>query len=215
MYQSASLRAYFTMDKTRWGWGAWQGEPDKQQWTDGTTGFPCLVVRHPRKGNWCGYVGVSEKHPAYGLAFSDGQEGRILEPQELPTTQDVINSIVVHGGLSFAGNCSKNADERTGICHVSEPGQPDTVWWFGFDCGWMTDKLPAYEARNPDDREPGAEYRTLPFVTEECRKLALQLEKLAPAVVTTVEEELDIIVLSLLKAFEDPELKDLSRALRL
>ena len=36
---------YRTVDKTTWGAGPWQDEPDKKQWRD-ETGFPCLIVRN-------------------------------------------------------------------------------------------------------------------------------------------------------------------------
>jgi hypothetical protein len=33
-------------DKSYWGEGPWQHEPDKMQWTDDDTGLPCLIVRN-------------------------------------------------------------------------------------------------------------------------------------------------------------------------
>lgn len=36
--------------------GAWHREPDKAQWVDLTTGYPCLAVRGG-SGSWCGYAG--------------------------------------------------------------------------------------------------------------------------------------------------------------
>jgi hypothetical protein len=35
---------YRTQDKTQWGNGDWQNEPDKKQWQDTETGYPCLIV---------------------------------------------------------------------------------------------------------------------------------------------------------------------------
>lgn len=63
-------REYRTVDKSAWGPGPWQDEPDKRQWQDEATGLPCLIVRNPA-GALCGYVGVSKEHPAFGLA-ADG-----------------------------------------------------------------------------------------------------------------------------------------------
>ena len=36
---------YRTIDKSQWGEGPWQDEPDKIQWQDEETGLPCLIVR--------------------------------------------------------------------------------------------------------------------------------------------------------------------------
>jgi hypothetical protein len=40
-------RSYLTIDKSEWGPGAWQGEPDTGQWTDEAAGLPCLAKRQP------------------------------------------------------------------------------------------------------------------------------------------------------------------------
>jgi hypothetical protein len=34
---------YLFLDKSEWGAGPWQIEPDKVQWQDNETGLPCLV----------------------------------------------------------------------------------------------------------------------------------------------------------------------------
>jgi len=41
------------LDKSTWGPGPWQEEPDKVQWQDPQTGSVCLAVRGPM-GGWCG-----------------------------------------------------------------------------------------------------------------------------------------------------------------
>lgn len=53
--------------KGEWGDGAWLNEPDKAQWLDAATGYPCLVARGP-SGALCGYVGIPPEHPAWGLS---------------------------------------------------------------------------------------------------------------------------------------------------
>ena len=45
--------------------GPWDREPDKIQYEDPDTGYPCLVKR-TSLGHLCGYVGVPEGHPAHG-----------------------------------------------------------------------------------------------------------------------------------------------------
>jgi hypothetical protein len=59
-------KEYRTIDKTLWPRGEWDDEPDKMQWQDEATGLPCLIVRGP-VGALCGYVGVPEGHPCFGL----------------------------------------------------------------------------------------------------------------------------------------------------
>ena len=48
--------------------------------------------------------------------------------------------VEVHGGLTYAGECSGS------ICHVPKPGEPDNVFWFGFDCAHAYDLSPATQA---------------------------------------------------------------------
>jgi len=158
-------RTYSTIDKTGWGDGPWQHEPDKVQWVDSVTGMACLARRHPRCGFWCGYVGVAAAHPWHGRD-SDGD----------------IEGLDVHDGISYAAACDVDAPEATGICHVPEPGEPDGLWWFGFACAYYLDFPPgaATEARAhgwTDDHEdrPLRTYRTLDFVRDECARLAGQL----------------------------------------
>ena len=148
---------YRTHDKTTWADGPWQSEPDKKQWLDQETGLPCLIVRG-RLGALCGYVGVPKGHWAHGKVYDD------------------VNVDDVHGGLTFAGGCS-HGPENIGICHKVEPGEPDDAWWLGFDCGHYLDFYPG--CSEGFRRYQGEEYRDLPYVTQECMKLARQLKEVA------------------------------------
>lgn len=121
-------KEYRTRDKSGWGEGAWQDEPDKIQFEDPDTGLPCLIVRN-QMGALCGYVGVPEGHPWYRKGFYD------------------LDEISVHGGPTFTGHCTEGGEEDHSICHVPDPGEPDNVWWVGFDCHHAYDVGPAYEAR--------------------------------------------------------------------
>jgi len=158
-------RTYSTINKTGWGDGPWQHEPDKVQWTDQATGMACLAKRHRENGFLCGYVGVATAHPWHGKEINDGD----------------IWQLEVHGGISYTDPCEVDAPEATGICHVPDPGEPDGLWWFGFDCGHCFDHSPgaATAARrygleaDPDD--DARTYRTLHFVRDECARLAGQL----------------------------------------
>ena len=150
-------------EKTGWGPGPWQDEPDKEQWPDEATGLPCLIKRN-HFGSLCGYVGVSEGHPWFGKDYSD-------VPAE------------VHGGLTFADSCQEGDEART-ICHVPGPGEPDRVWWLGFDCGHAWDIAPAMDARGCERgwspiRMPDTTYKTVGYVKAECARLAAQVAEAA------------------------------------
>jgi hypothetical protein len=170
-------RVYTTVDKSEWCDGPWQDEPDKIQWKDAATGLPCLVKRGPM-GVWCGYVGVPPGHPAYGQDYNN-----VRVPGG-----DEDGWPDVHGGLTYADHCAEGPEESS-ICHVPEPGEPDHVWWLGFDCGHSGDISPRMEADRrkryeetgdplwaPDRYSPWPEsYKTLDYARREVTKLASQL----------------------------------------
>jgi hypothetical protein len=134
-----------------WGDGLWMTEPDKVQWTDQTSGLPCLAKRDMLMGYWCGYVGVDESHPFFKIP-----------------TQDLDDLLITHGDISYANTCSGN------ICHVVEEGENDNVWWIGFDCFCGEDNNPLTIAIFPDERFYGT-YKSLEFVKAQCASLAIQL----------------------------------------
>ena len=145
------------LDKSQWGNGPWVYEPDKAQWPDKETGLPCLAVRHPNSGHWCGYVGVAEGHPEFGKDY------------------DAVLADV-HGGLTFADFCNPNEKEQ-GVCHIPDEGEPDRVYWLGFDCVHLGDLSPAYNRRlGQVDAYPDT-YRTLDYIKNECASLARQLKE--------------------------------------
>lgn len=195
-------KEHAVIDKSLWGPGPWQDEPDRVEWGHG--GLPCLALRN-HHGNWCGYAAVAPGHPLHGVSYSDESPAlaaaldalkhrpfteqdytfkrgiAMLFGDARPTPDLVID---VHGGLTYADAC------HGPICHVPQPGEPDDVWWFGFDCGHCDDIAPGMDALlrkvyadKGDVWEPhhlhGAEYRTLAYVQAETNKLAEQLAVLA------------------------------------
>lgn len=147
----------YRIDRTGWDAGPWDGEPDRVDWEH--AGLPCFVLRN-HHGAWCGYAGVAAGHPLYGQSYHD-------------------IGINVHGGLTYAGEC------RPPICHVPKPGDPDEMFWFGFDCGHCFDVMPGMVAHlrevyaklgdvPPPDPLP-SEYRTLAYAQAETNRLAEQL----------------------------------------
>lgn len=150
-------------DRSGWLPGPWDGEPDKVHWKDAATGMDCLAVRNRHRGNWCGYVAVQESHPAFGRGYGD------VDAE-------------VHGGLTFADFCQETAGPGEGICHVPYPGDPDRVWWLGFDCAHAWDYSPSDYASSQNEGgfwriQSDQSYKTLGFVKAHCRKLAAQLAK--------------------------------------
>lgn len=144
---------YRTIDKSDWMRGPWDDEPDKRQWQDAETGLPCLIVRGP-SGALCGYVGVAPGHPAHGQDY------------------DHVD-VDAHGGLTFWHGCS-GGEESRGICHKPADGEPDHVWWLGFDCAHSGDISPGYAGKYRrvwhEDR-----YRDIAYVEAEVASLAKQL----------------------------------------
>lgn len=196
------MQEWRTQDKSAWGAGPWQDEPDKAQWVDEATGLDCLIVRN-YGGALCGYVGLPESHPLHGADY------------EKP-------NVDVHGGLTFADGCHEptregwekmkahfpsweaeaakyshnpNSDaavrvreyrpflddfdgyvahlQPRSICHIPLAGRPDKVWWFGFDCAHSGDVSPSYASRY---ESMGYEtYKDIGYVRAEVTSLAAQL----------------------------------------
>lgn len=166
-------RTYHHIDKKTWPVGPWRSEPDKMQWTDGETNLPCLIVRNPGSGHLCGYVGVTQWHPLFAVDYSQCPE-KCGESWCSHSPESVLD---VHGGITFTDFCQEGKEE-TGICHIPEPGQPDRVWWFGFDCAHSGDRGPIY------DKPDYGEYRTVEYVQYECARLAKQLAEMSNATKT-------------------------------
>ncbi len=166
---------YRTMDKSAWGAGPWTDEPDKMQWADEATGFPCLIVRN-NSGALCGYVGVPSGHPWHGKGYDDCEaDGEYID---------------VHGGLTFSAGCGHGDEPSEGICHIPSAGEPDDVWWLGFDCNHGGDYAPvpyrgiditAIFTGEPSYGSRHGTYRDVAYVQADCRKLAALAQKVASA----------------------------------
>lgn len=157
------------IDKSAWTDGVWQNEPDKVQWVDVATGLPCLAVRQSSGGHWCGYVGVAEGHPFYRVDYSSCPDGHAECYDHAP---DAV--LDAHGGITYSALCDETSQPH-GICHIPAPGQPEHVWWFGWDSAHAGDLSPAWYSLYMGRRDV---YRDLEFVREENRKLAAQLAAL-------------------------------------
>lgn len=135
-------------NKEDWGQGPWLDEPNRVQWQH-SSGLHCIAHRN-RFGAWCGYVGVPPSHPMHGKDY------------------DSVDADV-HGGLTYSAPCDGGH-----ICHVAPEGEPDEVWWFGFDCAHSGDSCPSYLSYGFPSFANGT-YRTLGYVQNETNQLAEQL----------------------------------------
>jgi hypothetical protein len=171
---------YRTIDKSSWpSRGAWDAEPDKKQWRDAATGLPCLAVRHPSSGHWCGYVGVSKAHPAHGANYDTTHYADEDGPDTRTPAHLALNDVAVHGGLTFASACRHGDDPSRGVCHIPAAGEPDDVWWFGFDCAHCDDLSPGQKLYG--DFPSDDVYRDLAYVEGQCADLARQLAAIQSA----------------------------------
>lgn len=144
--------------------GPWTNEPDRELWKDEASGLDCLIRRGP-SGALCGYVGVPAGHLAHGADIYDWES-------------DLLDGINVHGGLTYAAPC--DGDQEAGICHVPQPGEPDDVYWLGFDCSHAFDLRPSSVGKGyPFSPGPDETYRDFEYVRSEVTSLAAQLAALA------------------------------------
>lgn len=142
--------AAYSVDRSGWSEGPWDSEPDRVDFEH--AGLHCMVIRNDM-GALCGYVGVPRGHALY-----------------MERCDDV--SLDVHGGVTYAEKCAGH------ICHAPGPGQPDDVWWLGFDCTHAGDTIPGLVGLRGERWWamflPDEAYRDMAYVSEQCRSLADQ-----------------------------------------
>lgn len=180
----------------------WETEPDSLDFQ--ADGLRC-AMRRGGFGIWCGYVGIDEDHPLYGLPFNhplklpaDWFKGRstkhgfgsmdlLLHALSGATSVEescpISLALEVHGGITFAGDSLSDLDPK--------------LWWFGFDCGHAGDYAPgrtdtseiqtAIISSMPEELRSTmfdilrhgtnheTNYRDQQYVVSECQSLASQL----------------------------------------
>lgn len=134
--------------------GPWDDEPDRVLWRDPRMPGLVLLARRGPYGAWCGYVGVPPGHPWHGADYAD-----------IPAD--------AHGGITYAEHCDD--DPIDGICHVPEPGEPDHMYWVGFDCGHYMDLSPTLLEH--DLVLPDQTYKDLDYVKDQITDLAFQAHR--------------------------------------
>ncbi len=143
---SEEILTHTPVDRSGWPSGEWDTEPDRVEFE--YAGFPCLVKRN-HSGAWCGYVAVPPGHIYHGADYNDV-------------------AVEVHGGLTYGDLCSGD------ICHIPKHGEPDDVFWLGFDCAHGGDRVPAME-KYGFHLLYGATYKTMTYARQEVEHLAEQL----------------------------------------
>ncbi len=165
------------LDKSDWGPGPWQDEPDRAEWRDEKTGLPCLAIRHRDHGNWCGYVAVPGDHP---WATQDPMRIR-LDGTEHPVHPDEgwddrdYDEIAIEITYGPAP-CDPDDSDPLRVCHVPQPGERDDVRWIGFDFGHSGDYQPGYRHKIKGDT-----YKDLSCVKEHCTRFSAQVKQVQMA----------------------------------
>lgn len=122
------------IDRTNWGPGPWDNEPDQVAWTTGV-GYPGLINRGDITGALNGYVCVPKGHPFFGKRY--GQ---------------IEGQLEVHDGVTFAAGFAPGREVR-----------PDE-WWIGFSGGGTWGHKPAMKMSRgliPDEVYRDLAYITL------------------------------------------------------
>lgn len=147
-------------NKTTWGDGPWQTEPDRVEFVH--VGVACLMMRHAEWGSWNAYAAVEPGHPWHGNERAEEE-------------------CIAHGGITWCGP----SDQTWRL--LSRPRQLGNHWWIGFDCGHAFDFQPGLVASllgagiARATREFASAfgttvaYRDQAYVTEEVKRVAEQV----------------------------------------
>jgi hypothetical protein len=160
----------------------------EKDWTT-KAGLRAVVIAHRHR---CGYVGVPQGHPLFGVDYSTdmkllrlyaatavlGKKSPVLaltcgvhapDGETITASPEVIFD--VHGGLTYA---------------KASPAYPvpSNLWWFGYDCGHLGD-LPIPENVSESERELNERFpvdrdgviRSLDYCIAECESLARQIDE--------------------------------------
>lgn len=132
-----------------------ENEPNEYFWI--YRGMPCLILRLPAWGTYCGYCGVPSTSPFYGKHYFD----------------NIFSNIEVHGDLTYTG--FRLQDDFTKEFHLSNTENFENCWFLGFDCAHGYDVCPCspFTAIIPD-----ATYKDFEYVKHEVESLCDQLIKL-------------------------------------
>lgn len=160
-----------------------------KQWKT-NEGYDAVVVAvAPIYPHYCGYVAISEDHPAYGKeGYTLLDEDKSKYTEEYIKIMEQINELRVHGGLTYAEEGMRQGE------NVKYPYPIPTEYksyWFGFDAAhagdtvdWelgkqlitTDDEKMAVKAIKPTvTKIHGDVIRTLEYMVDECNSLSKQL----------------------------------------
>lgn len=127
----------------------WLHEPEGAAFEH--AGYACTIKRGG-SGAWCGYVDVPQDHPL--VVASGASEENLIE-----------STLDVHGGVTYSGS-GEDVGNKPGMFRI------------GFDYGHAGDWSPDMPRMEGFDGFASA-YRTIEYASEETRRLAEQLAKIA------------------------------------
>lgn len=157
--------AWTITDKSGWPPGPWRTEPDRLQWADEFTGYPCLILRKFGHGHLCGHVAVPPGHPFHGR-----------------DTEDMPMTAVHWGEITYAAGPSDGTvvpPDQVGYTMTPGDDPPFWIgdaWWFGFNACHAGDLCP----NDPVSVEIGGDYRSMGYMALNCSMLAVQLAAYTP-----------------------------------
>lgn len=143
----------------------WLTEPNREEFEH--CGLKCLILRNESLGPLCGYVGLPESHPWFGVERHQCLLGCKSEDctwkKHHPAPGNIID---VHGGLTFS---------ELGSGEVRQQG----LWWFGFDCAHYNDYCPgmAEVLKRVNSSYDMGVYRDIDYVRNEVKHMAEQMYK--------------------------------------
>lgn len=141
------------IDRTAWGPGPWDGEPDEKDWVH--EGYKCAATRS-WAGSWHGSVRIPGGHPLHGKPYDDPG----------------ILDLDVHGGISFAEDCDKHGYLIGFDCMHSRDYVPKVIAQLKACDPTFIERQAFFEFYDP------AHYKTLAFVIAQCEALVEQLRSL-------------------------------------
>lgn len=116
-------------------------------------------MQHPQLEHYCGYIGLSEGHPAYGMSVDELK----LRCRRQP-----------HRGITWA-------QHRPGGGRQDTPPEEHTFWWFGFSCSHEgVDLIPGLlnEKTPKAILESGATVKSRSYVRRQCLSFSKNLAKM-------------------------------------
>lgn len=162
----------------------WLNEPEHDEFIH--AGLRCRLVRGPL-GAWCGYVALPPGHPLHSIEYNEPSPAlaqawseRLLEKDDVERTSVITLMEGMIGQLPDAGlpaTPEQAISVHGGVTYSARrKGEPEGLWWFGFDCSHCYDFVPDLHSFMEHD-DHGLVYRTIEYARDEVKRLAEQLAR--------------------------------------